>query len=118
MADGRVNITFSTVAQLGGLNALSAGVKTGGREFKDFGEAGAKVVSALKVDACRNAHFISQVALPFAKSHWENWHHARCVRSPQGAPHGGARRPAEPPQIPFPRVGKSNPPCRESAPPV
>lgn len=41
MADGKVNITFSTVAQLGGLNALSAGVKTGGREFKDFGEAGA-----------------------------------------------------------------------------
>ena len=48
MADGKVNITFSTVAQLGGLNALSAGVKTGGREFKDFGEAGAKVVSALE----------------------------------------------------------------------
>lgn len=48
MADGKVNITFATVAQLGGLNALSAGVKNGSREFKDFGEAGSKVISALE----------------------------------------------------------------------
>lgn len=47
MADGKVNLTFSTIAQLQGLNQLSDGLKRSGREIKDFGDAGAKIVGQL-----------------------------------------------------------------------
>lgn len=47
MADGKVNLTFSTIAQLQGLNQLSDGLKKSGREIKDFGDAGAQIVGTL-----------------------------------------------------------------------
>lgn len=47
MADGKVNLTFSTIAQLQGLNQISDGLKKSGREIKDFGDAGAQIVGTL-----------------------------------------------------------------------
>lgn len=47
MADGKVNLHFSSTAEMKGLNQISDGVKGTAREFKDFGDAGSKVVSAL-----------------------------------------------------------------------
>ena len=47
MADGKVNLTFSTVAQLGGLNQLSDGLKKSAKGIKDFGDAGARLAGEL-----------------------------------------------------------------------
>ena len=47
MADGKVNLHFSATAEMQGINQISEGVKGTAREFKDFGEAGSRVVSSL-----------------------------------------------------------------------
>ena len=47
MADGKVNLHFSSSAEMLGINQISDGVKATARDFKDFGDAGSKVVSAL-----------------------------------------------------------------------
>ena len=47
MADGKVNIRFSSIADMGGFAAVSDGYKNLGRKMKDFGDAGNKAVSAL-----------------------------------------------------------------------
>lgn len=47
MADGKINLTFSTHLQPKGLNELSNGVKEAVRGIKDLGDAGTKVVGAL-----------------------------------------------------------------------
>ena len=49
MADGKVNLHFSSSAEMLGINQISDGVKATARDFKDFGDAGSKVVSALSV---------------------------------------------------------------------
>ena len=47
MADGKVNLTFSTIAQLQGLNQLSDGLKKTGQQVKDFGDAGSQIVGKI-----------------------------------------------------------------------
>ena len=47
MADGKVNLHFSSTAEMQGINQISNGIKGSAKEFKDFGDAGSKVVSAI-----------------------------------------------------------------------
>lgn len=47
MADGKVNITFETIAQMRGLNQISDGIKKSARGIKDFGDAGSRIVGEL-----------------------------------------------------------------------
>ena len=49
MADSKVNLHFSSTAEMQGFNHISNGIKGSAKEFKDFGDAGNKVASAISL---------------------------------------------------------------------